>query len=57
MPVAINLVVGFSLLLAIIFTLAWLLNRNFRESIERPKFQFLENITEFDKALESRDKS
>lgn len=44
-----DLIVYLSLGFAIVFGIAWWIRPDFREWIERPKHQFLENVRRYDK--------
>jgi hypothetical protein len=44
-----DLIVYLSIGLTAIFTIAWAARPDFREWIERPKHQFLENVRRYDR--------
>jgi hypothetical protein len=44
-----DIIVVTSLVLAAAFSLAWLVQRDFRERIERPKHRFLERLERYDR--------
>ncbi len=45
-----DLIIGLSVLLSLVFVVAWLLRPDLRAWIERPKYQFHDAVREYDRA-------
>jgi hypothetical protein len=52
-----TIIVGASLALAAAFALAWLLKPGLREQIEAPKHLFHDQVQQYDRSIETADRS
>jgi hypothetical protein len=51
---AMDLIVGFAVLFAIVFLAAWLLSPRLRAWVERPKYRFQEDVRAYDQVQKGR---
>lgn len=50
-----DLIVSLALTFAVVFFTAWLISLRLRRSIERPKYQFQENVRNYDQSQATKE--